>query len=367
MSARYRVLHLLHSMNRGGAETFVMNLFRTIDRDRYAFDFLLASERDDYGDEILRLGGRIFRLAPRRRHPFGYLGSLNDFFDRHPGEFDAVHLHCSSLSSPEALFAARSRGIPTRILHIHSTRPEGLLHGLLHGLLRGVSLRCATQLLACSGSAASWLCGGSAHRAEVRVVPNGIDTSLFGFDAGIRDEVRRELGLGRGTTLVGHVGRFCTAKNHPFLLRVFASWVSEHPDSVLLLVGRGEGYEAAVRQSEALGIASRVRFAGVREDVDRLLQAVDLFVFPSLFEGFPVSVVEAQASGTKVVCSDRVSAEVKLCDNLWFLPLEAGPAEWARRMASLEGGDRPSMCRAVRASRYDIRDTAALLCDEVYR
>ena len=285
----------------------------------------------------------------------------------HAGEFDAVHLHCSSLTSPEALFAARDCGIPVRVLHVHSSRPESRLHGVLHRLFRPAALGCATQLLACSEAAADWLCGGTPFRRRVLVVRNGIDTERFRFDERVRREVRRELGVFPGTTLFGHVGRFCAVKNHPFLLRVFAAWEAEHPDSQLLLIGRGEGLDAARGLARDLGIGAKVRFLGLRRDIDRLLQAIDLFVFPSFFEGLPVAVVEAQDSGTKVVCSDRVSAEAKLCDNLWFLPLESGPAEWARRIARLTGAPREQMWLQVRAQRYDIRDTAELLCKEVYR
>ncbi|WP_295888479.1 glycosyltransferase [uncultured Alistipes sp.] len=364
---RYRILHILHSMNRGGAETLVMNLFRAIDRDRYAFDFLLCTGRNDYGEEITRLGGRIFLHDSRGRRPFAYRRDLVRFFTGHAGEFDAVHLHCSSLTSPEALFAARDCGIPVRVLHVHSSRPESRLHGVLHRLFRPAALGCATQLLACSEAAADWLCGGTPFRRRVLVVRNGINTERFRFDERVRREVRRELGVFPGTTLFGHVGRFCAVKNHPFLLRVFAAWEAEHPDSLLLLIGRGEGLDAARDLARDLGIGAKVRFLGLRRDIDRLLQAIDLFVFPSFFEGLPVAVVEAQDSGTKVVCSDRVSAEAKLCDNLWFLPLESGPAEWARRIARLTGAPREQMWLQVRAQRYDIRDTAELLCKEVYR
>lgn len=173
---RYRILHILHSMNRGGAETLVMNLFRAIDRDRYAFDFLLCTGRNDYGEEITRLGGRIFLHDSRSRRPFAYRRDLLRFFTGHAGEFDAVHLHCSSLASPEALFAARDCGIPVRVLHVHSTRPENRLHGVLHRLFRPAALGCATQLLACSEAAADWLCGGTPFRRRVLVVRNGIDT-----------------------------------------------------------------------------------------------------------------------------------------------------------------------------------------------
>lgn len=364
---RYRILHILHSMNRGGAETLVMNLFRAIDRNRYAFDFLLCTARNDYGEEIVRLGGRIFLHDSRGRRPFAYRRELARFFAAHAGEFDAVHLHCSSLTSPEALFAARDCGIPVRVLHIHNTQPESRLHGVLHRLFRSAALGSATQLLACSEAAADWLCGGASIRRQVLVVRNGIDTERFRFDGQVRREVRRELGVASTTTLFGHVGRFCAVKNHPFLLRTFAAWTAEHPDSQLLLVGRGEELDAARGLARSLGIGPKVRFLGLRSDIDRLLQAIDLFVFPSFFEGLPVAVVEAQDSGTKVVCSDRVSAEAKLCDNLWFLPLEAGPGEWARRIARLEGAPREQMWLQVRARHYDIRDTAELLCKEVYR
>ena len=316
---------------------------------------------------ITRLGGRIFLHDSRGRRPFAYRRDLVRFFTGHAGEFDAVHLHCSSLTSPEALFAARDCGIPVRVLHVHSSRPESRLHGVLHRLFRPAALGCATQLLACSEAAADWLCGGTPFRRRVLVVRNGIDTERFRFDERVRREVRRELGVFPGTTLFGHVGRFCAVKNHPFLLRVFAAWEAEHPDSQLLLIGRGEGLDAARDLARDLGIGAKVRFLGLRRDIDRLLQAIDLFVFPSFFEGLPVAVVEAQDSGTKVVCSDRVSAEAKLCDNLWFLPLESGPAEWARRIARLTGAPREQMWLQVRAQRYDIRDTAELLCKEVYR
>ena len=363
---RYRILHILHSMNRGGAETLVMNLFRAIDRDRYAFDFLLCTGRNDYGEEITRLGGRIFLHDSRSRRPFAYRRDLLRFTG-HAGEFDAVHLHCSSLASPEALFAARDCGIPVRVLHVHSSRPESRLHGVLHRLFP----TCGPRLR----HAAAGLLGGGCRLALRRnaVPPAGAGHpqrhrhGAFPFRRAGAPRGAPRVGRLSRTALFGHVGRFCAVKNHPFLLRVFAAWEAEHPDSQLLLIGRGEGLDAARDLARDLGIGAKVRFLGLRRDIDRLLQAIDLFVFPSFFEGLPVAVVEAQDSGTKVVCSDRVSAEAKLCDNLWFLPLESGPAEWARRIARLTGAPREQMWLQVRAQRYDIRDTAELLCKEVYR
>lgn len=348
-----RILHIVTYMGRGGLETMLMNYYRAIDRAKVQFDFLTHRDfRADYDDEIEALGGKIFRLPNLNPFSRSYLGALDRFFREHP-EYRIVHSHLDCMSAIP-LKAAKKHGVPVRIAHSHSSRQDrGLKYPLKLLFKRSIPGQ-ATQLFACGKEAGKWMFGTD----DFRVLNNAIDAERYRFDPVVRQEVRRELGIPADAPVVGHVGRFMAPKNHGFLLRIFA----ELPDHArLLLVGDGELLAENERLAEELGVRDRVIFAGLRSDVDRMLQAMDVFVFPSLYEGLPLSVIEAQAAGLPCLISDKVPIECKKTDLVTQIPLDASPAEWAEAVLSAAEAPRGDTLAQIRETGFDIRANAEWL------
>lgn len=337
----------------GGVEQVVMNYYRHIDRFRVQFDFLVDSDSTLVPkDEIESLGGRVFEIPPYQ-HQVAYQRELVRIFRR--GRWQIVHSHVNALSV-FPLRAAKRAGVPVRVAHSHSTAGKGEhARNAIKAVLRRFSKMYPTDLAACGTYAGEWLFGKG---ADFTVFPNAVELGSFAFDPSVREVVRRELGVPEGALAIGHLGRFVTQKNHSFLLRAFAGAREGRPDAVLLLAGEGPLLGEAESLAGSLGLGSSVRFLGRREDAGRIYQAFDAFALPSLYEGFCVVGVEAQAAGLPCLFSDAVSREVGLSPDARFLPLEEGA--WADALASVdvEGRDR-RMPEGVRA--YGIEDAAARL------
>ena len=348
-----RILHIVTYMGRGGLETMLMNYYRSLDRSRVQFDFLTHRDfRADYDDEIEALGGRIYRLPSLNPFSRSYLGTLDRFFGEHP-EYRIVHSHLDCMSAIP-LKAAKKHGVPVRIAHSHSSRQDRDLKYPLKLFFKRLIPRQATQLFACGDEAGKWMFGTD----DFRVLNNAIDAERYCFDPKVRQEVRSELGIPADALVAGHVGRFMAPKNHGFLLRIFA----QLPDNaMLLLVGDGELRAENEHLAEELGIRDRVIFAGLRSDVERMLQAMDVFVFPSLYEGLPLSVIEAQAAGLPCLISDKVPIECKKTDLVTQIPLDASPAEWADAVASAAETPRRDTLAQIREAGFDIRANAEWL------
>ena len=348
-----RILHIVTYMGRGGLETMLMNYYRSIDRTKVQFDFLIHRDfRADYDDEIEALGGKIYRLPNLNPFSRSYLGALDRFFREHP-EYRIVHSHLDCMSAIP-LKAAKKHGVPVRIGHAHNSNQPRDAKYLLKLFYKRMIAGQATQLFACSDEAGRWMFGN----ADFRVLNNAIDAGKYAFDAAIRSEVRHELGLPADALVVGHVGRFDPQKNHRFLVEIFEKMPE---DARLLLVGNGVLRPDVEQQAEALGIRDRVLFTGVRTDVDQLLQAMDVFLMPSLFEGLPVSIVEAQAAGLPCLISDKVPIECKKTDLVTQIPLDASPAEWAEAVFSAAEAPRGDTLAQIREAGFDIRANAEWL------
>lgn len=354
-----RVLHAVVNMHRGGAETLLMNIYRNIDTDKVQFDFL-TSNTGVFDDEIRSRGGIVHRIPYiTSAGPFGYARALSRFFKCHP-EYKIVHSHMDKMSGL-VLREAEKCGVPIRITHSHNTGSEGNLLTRLVKLYYGRFLASSpTDRFACSEAAAKWLFGARASSAHI--IKNGIEYEKFAYSPEIRDEMRGELGITRDTNVIGHIGRFNRQKNHSFLIKAFSIYAAANPKAMLLLVGGGRLEEKIKNEVRSLGIEDKIIFAGVRGDVPRLLQAMDLFVFPSLHEGLPVTLIESQASGLSCLVSDRVTREVDLGAGLVrFLPIDRTET-WAEAFCDdfIRREDGPSI---IKSNGYDITDTARILED----
>ena len=331
-----RVLHSLGGLDRGGIETFIMNVYRTINRDEIQFDFLV-SNGGDYESEIIELGGRIYKIPPRNKGFFSYSKNLESFFREHKGEFAALHVHSASLSSVAPLVYAKKYGIKIRIIHSHSsTIKTSKLHYLLHYANKLRIGKLATHFFACSDKASKWFYSYTSVSKKCLIIRNGVNTDDFTFSPELRTQIRQRLGINENDFVAGHVGSMIKVKNHVFLIQVFKAIHDLRPSSKLLLIGTGPLKEDIQRQISDLELSNNVVLLGNRADVNELLQAIDVIVMPSLFEGMPVSLVEAQAAGCFVVCSDTISKDTKIINSFYQLPLSENPKQWAEKIIALD-------------------------------
>lgn len=353
-----RVLQVFYGMDCGGAENMIMNLYRNIDRTKVQFDFLVHTEKECFFDkEILSLGGRIFH-APRYNvaNHFFYKKWWDKFLTEHR-EHTVVHGHMYSIA-PIYLLVAKKHGVTT-LIHSHSTSELAGIKELIKSQLRKRAKNSADYLFSCSAAAGMWLYGKEAVEKENHyILKNAVDTDRFLYNENTRNEVRKEFNIEK-KLVIGHVGRFMEAKNHKFLLDVFAEVLKTDEKAVLLLVGGGSLENEIKAKAENLGVLDKVIFTGVRNDTHRLLQAMDCFVFPSIYEGLPVAVVEAQAAGIPCIISDSVTEEVCVTELATMLSLEKTPQIWAEKILEKAAEtDCSDIKQQIAASGYDITATA---------
>ena len=325
------VLVLYTVMDRGGAEAIIMNYMRNINRDIIKFDFLTNRDyRAAYEDEIESLGGKVYHMCPMYPGKFHrYKKEVREFLKEHP-EYKIIHSNLEERSYLP-LKVAKKMGVPVRISHSHN-RPLGINPKLIVRYYFRFMLKFYnTHMFACGEEAGDWLYGKK-NRSNVTIMNNAVDANQYRYNPEVSKEMKKQLGI-EGKKVIGHVGRFFPQKNHDFLIDIFNEIYKKDKDTVLLLVGGGELDDALKNQIKEkvrnLGLEDAVEFLGVREDVDRIVQTFDVFLLPSLFEGLPVTMVEAQAAGLPCVISDKVPIQCDLTGNVWVVPLEESPEKWA--------------------------------------
>ncbi len=361
-----RILHVVGTMDLGGAETFIMNLYRKIDREKVQFDFLCHNRIEaEYTDEILSMGGKMYMVEGISHVGFlKYEKSLYDFFKSHP-EYQVVHSHQNDLNGLILKQAARA-GVKVRVSHSHTEyHYKDFLRKAMFSFFKWNVNRYTTDAFACSKPSGNMLYTGKLKK-NFDVVYNGIDTNRFAYSAEKRQTIEDELNLGNGP-IIGHVGRFAPVKNHSFIIDVFNEFLKTHLNAKLLLVGTGDTLAQTKDNVKALGIENSVIFLGSRTDVDSILSAVDIFLFPSIFEGLPVSVVEAQCSGLQVITSDTISKDTVITDLITRMPLSCSAKEWAEKMDKLyinsKSTDRSAYSNTVNNAGFDAKQIAKSLVD----
>lgn len=354
-----RVIHVVRRMDRGGVETFLMNVYRGIDRNLLQFDFVEQEGAEGaYDEEIRELGGIIYRCPPAfPRYAAAYCKWWQDFFSEHP-EYRIIHGHARG-SAPIYLSIAKVMNRHT-IVHCHNAE-RGLRtvprHIWQYGLRWFPEYR-----FACSVDAGHVQYG---YHRPFTVIKNGIDTNAFTYDPAIRAARRQELGIGSGP-VIGHVGRFEAQKNHSFLIEIFRELHKRCPEAVLMLVGDGAGRPAVEEQVHEYGLENSVVFLGSRKDVNEWMQAMDLFVFPSLHEGLPLVIIEAQTACLPcLISADVISEEVRITDLVRFISLKRRPAQWAEMILRIlkRNTGRTDMSGQIRSAGYDSQEIQRYLTD----
>lgn len=356
---KIRVLELGMSSNYGGVETYLIEQFRTIDKEQFSIDFAYASslpiEKMAFYSEIVQNGAKVYLINHNRE--WQALFQIE--------KFDIVVGNFCDIFNLVPLFVAKKAGVPRVVFHSHNGGNEfsGMIQRFISPYRKYIQKklkRADIELWACSKVAAKWMFGSS---WQVTFVHNGIDTGRFAFDENIRNEVRKQLHI-EDRFVIGHVGRFAKQKNHVFLLKVLSQILQTRDDVVLLLIGQespvGNGYfDAIKKQSEMLNITDKILFLGLRSDTERLYQAMDCFLLPSFYEGLPIVGIEAQTAGLNCFFSDRISHEAGILSSVLFLPIDYGTEKnWADAVLSSTYSivRRSAASTLIRLAGYDIHE-----------
>lgn len=357
-SRRLRVLQVGMTRNLGGIETYLIEQFRHLDKSKIDYDFVNITGEYSicYEDEILASGSKIFKVVSRHKNPLLHYWQWFNILLQNKGVYDVIVLNTNSLEYVFPLVLGKVFGIPVRVIHSHNSgfeNKQGLARRLLVGMNKKLLAWSANLRFACSQFAGQWMFKDNPYH----VIYNAIDIHKYDADLIVREETRNALGLHTELTLL-HVGRFSYQKNHSFLLDIFKEVHRIQPDSVLLLVGdtteESEFLTEVKRKIKAYGLENVVRLLGRRDDVNKIMQAADILVMPSFFEGLTVVGIEAQASDLPLLLSDTVTKELGLLPSTQFISLEAGPTAWAEAIVNSKQHNRQSRYEELKAAGYDI-------------
>ena len=356
-----RVAQIIGKWLGGGVEAVVMNYYRNIDRSKIQFDFICDEDSTNIPyDEIKKLGGKVIIIPPYQK-VIKYHKALKKVLKE--GNYKMVHSHINTLSV-FPLFAAKCVGVPVRIAHSHSTsNKKEWKKTLMKNALKPFSKVFATHYMCCSEHAGRWLFGNKEYdKGNVYLLNNAIDLDKFKYDEKVRKLKRKELGIKDDTFVIGHIGRFVAQKNHTFLIDIFNEYHKKNKKIILLLIGQGPKEEEIKEKVNNLNLSDSVVFLGQREDANELYQAMDLFLFPSLYEGLGMVLIEAQASGLPCVCSTEVPKIAKVTENLYFISLSNSSKDWANSILSIyKKYYRKNESEEIKKYEYDIVEEAKKL------
>lgn len=355
---KINVLMILPGLNVcGGMESFIMNYYRNIDKDKFQFDFLVHNIGDNsYADEVKSLGGNIYKMPP-----FG-LKTLKQIKNEYIRIIKSKKYHIVHCNMANAAFIylkyAEKYGVPVRILHSHQNKvADQLSHAIRNIPLIFWGKDYANCNVACSNQAGDYLFG----KNNYGLISNCIDYDNYAFDINVRQQARQELRLGEAF-VIGNTGRLCPQKNQSFLLDIFKEYIKLNPDTKLLIVGEGEDEEKLKSKADEYGISEKVIFTGARADINRLLQAMDIFVFPSLYEGLGISVLEAQASGLYSLCSLGVPKTAQISELFERMDLKQDASIWSKEIDTIhmKQTDRNNV---VLDNKYDVKKCSSELSE----
>lgn len=309
----------------GGLASVMMNLYRAIDKTRFHIDFASTNEEleSKLASELEMNGSKYYGLGNRKKRLFTYSRKLNDVLKA--GNYDVIHVNSNSATAALELWIAKKNGIQKRIVHNHTSICD---HKLLNHLMRPFFDLFYTDAIACSNKAGEWLF----EKNHFYVLNNGIDAEHYRYDERKRKEIRNKYAIKDNTVVIGHLGKIYKPKNHLYLVDVFDEYHKKNPDSCLLLVGDGEMRGIIEERVSQRGLDKEVIFAGMQRKTDAYLAAMDMFVFPSLWEGMPLSVIEAQASGLFCLISNTIDAGTMVTNNVRALDLLDGAERWSQRL-----------------------------------
>ncbi len=330
-----RILVIGMTDNPGGIESLMLNVMGQFEPDELQFDFIVNTDEVAFEDRLLDRGSRIFHVRARRDNRLQFYRDLRAIYREHAREYVAVWENANSLANIDYLLYAKRAGVSNRIMHCHNSQnSEGFIRGTLHRLNRRRVRSIATHFWSVSDAASEWFFGSDYKRLpNYRVIDNAIDVARFAYDAEAGRAARRELGIPEDATVIGNVGRLHPQKNQRFLLDVVAEAEKRLGPIHVILVGKGDLEQDLLSHARELGIGERVHFTGAVADAKPLYDAMDLFLFPSLYEGLSIALLEAQANCLPCVVSSGVDPASVVSSNTRVADLSASSSVWSDAVA----------------------------------
>lgn len=358
MEEPIRVLHFGMTYALGGIETFVMNVYRNIDRSKIQFDFIKNGSKMYFEEEVKEMGARVHTIVPRRENPFLYWYEINNIIKQN--NYKIIHCHMNSLSTIKPIIAAKKAHYPCIIVHSHNQwRGTSKVTQYLHDYNFKKLKKINTFHLACSDVASHWIFG---EDSKAEIIHNGIDLEKYAFRNETRRAYKKLLDLNEEEKVVGHIGRFDYQKNHEFLIDIFYEMLQQNPKVNLLLIGDGELKDKVKQKVKALGISNKVSFLGVREDVNKFLNVIDVLLLPSHYEGLPITLIEAQANGVPCIISDVISKDVKVTESIEYMSLNKSAKTWAQAaLRATQVSERKDTYKQMKLAGYDIYEVVKRL------
>ncbi|WP_026524663.1 glycosyltransferase family 1 protein [Butyrivibrio sp. MB2005] len=349
MDRKIKVLHIVGAMYPGGMENFIMNIYENIDKERFQFDFAVHVVKENgYDDKIRELGGKVFQLPRMMSHPIQNFNKLSNIINAEG--YDIVIRHtANSLVAPQLMVAKKAGAIT--VCHSHNeTDPKKLAHFLSRPIL----IKNTDVRLACSDNAGKWMYGNKSFE----VINNAIDLNKFEFRNEYKEQIVREFNL-EGKHIYGHIANFIASKNHTFLIDVFAKIAEKDDKAILICLGEGDLKPDIQEKIKSLNLVTKVILTGIRHDAQAFFSAFDTMIFPSLFEGLPLTLIEAQVSGLPMLISDTITPNVSVTDGLITRKSLSDSAEsWADEAISIrnknEQSDRSCQRESIRSHGYDL-------------
>jgi len=356
-----RILQVVSTLSYGGIETFIMNVYRNIDRNKIQFDFLVQNESEGIFDkEVRKLGGKIFRISyVTKVGHFSYIKNLNNFFENN--KYSVIHSHVNTMSG-FVLKEAKKHNIPIRITHSHNTKySKNFFEAIYKNYSKLFIKHVATDFFACSKKAGISLFGDRGVSSKFKIIYNGVKLDKYRYSSLKKEKIMNNFIFDRKKKVIGHIGRFEKTKNHKFILEIFKKIKSKNNNFVLLLIGEGKLKDNIIKLATELKIIDDIIFLGIRDDVNEILQIIDYILFPSVYEGLPVTLVEAQAAGVMCFISNSITKEIDLGINLIkYNSLKDDAEVWAEEILKCNY-TKTDTINILKKSKYNILSTAQYL------
>ncbi|NJE43790.1 glycosyltransferase [Massilimicrobiota sp. SW1139] len=361
-----KVLHFIYGLNIGGAESYIYNMMNAINQEEWKFDFVIQDdklENKKIVDLCRNTKAKIHKIERFPRRIFIQYKQLQNILDDEA--YEIIHIHMNSLLNIIPILVAKKKKMRI-IIHSHNTQNNigGIFGKIIHYINRFIVTRYSnTIFVACGVEAGKWMFG----KKNFIILDNAIPMEEYAYKKENRKQIRNELSINKGT-IIGHVGRFVEAKNHQFIIKCFNEYLKKHEDSYLVLLGDGPMKSTIEKVVQQLGITHNVIFEGNSQDVCNYYSAFDCLLFPSIFEGLPFVLIEAQISGLPIICSTNVTKDVDLVNNIKFLSLEQDIQEWVREIENVVNleSNREKYLNEMQKTKYNI-DISVIKLKKIYK
>lgn len=354
-----KVLQVMDGLGRGGVQTFIMNNIEMLYKKGIICDFLIRRDNSVYTEEISKYGGKVILTDPFPKKAISNYFQTKSYLKRHASEYCAIHIHANALFYLLPIIMAKHYGIPVRIIHSHSTQTKIPILKGIHAFNRWIIKKYSTHFLACGQEAGHWMFDNQ----PFEIIKNCIDEEKFCHNDLDRKVIRERFSIPNDAVLIGHVGAFNKPKNHQFIIDVFYEFLKIMPTAKLILLGTGMFEDEIKEKVKSMSIENSVIFAGSQGEIYKYYHAMDAFLFPSLFEGLPFTLIESQMAGLPSLISDIITDECVVTDIVYKMSLDEPANVWAKKLNEIANlkNDRESYCNIIGSSGYGIKDSASRL------